>query len=74
MINHIIDHALSTIGCTLDGMEAVIEMMTEVESVSTDAIGYLLINCIASIREQCDAIEMTSLKSSKQEEDPNADN
>ena len=68
MINHVIDHALTTIGCTLDGMAAVIEMMTEVESVSSDAIGYLLINCIASIREQCKAIEMTSLKTSKQEE------
>lgn len=57
MINHIIDHALTTISCTLDGMEAVIEMTTEVESVSVDAVGYLLINCIASIRKECDVIE-----------------
>lgn len=57
MINHIIDHALTTIGCTLDGMEAVIEMTTEVETVSAEAIGYLLINCIASIRTECKSIE-----------------
>ena len=57
MINHIIDHALTTIGCTLDGMEAVIEMTTEVESVSAEAVGYLLIGCIASIRKECRDIE-----------------
>ena len=56
MINHIIDHALTTIGCTLDGMEAVIEMTTEVETVSAEAVGYLLINCIASIRKECNVI------------------
>lgn len=57
MINHIIDHALTTISCTLDGMEAVIEMTTEVETVSAEAVGYLLINCIAAIRKECDVIE-----------------
>ena len=57
MINHIIDHALTTIGCTLDGMEAVIEMTTEVETVSAEAVGYLLIGCIASIRKECDSIK-----------------
>ncbi len=56
MINHVIDHALTTIGCTLDGMEAVIEMTTEVETVSVEVVGYLLINCIASIRKECEAI------------------
>ncbi len=56
MINHIIDHALTTIGCTLDGMEAVIEMTMEVETVSAEAVGYLLINCIASIRKECNVI------------------
>ncbi len=60
MINHIIDHALTTIICTLDGMEAVIEMTTEVDSVSAEAIGYLLINCIASIRKECDTIAKES--------------
>lgn len=60
MINHIIDHALTTIDCTLDGMEAVIEMMTEVDSVSAEAVGYVLINCIASIRNECDAIAKES--------------
>jgi hypothetical protein len=57
MINHIIDHALTTIGCTLDGMEAVIEMTTEVETVSAEAVGYLLIGCIASIRKECESIK-----------------
>ncbi len=57
MINHIIDHALTTIRCTLDGMEAVIEMTTEVDSVSAEAVGYLLIGCIASIRKECKSIE-----------------
>lgn len=56
MIDHIIDHALTTIRCTLDGMEAVIEMTTEVDSVSAEAVGYLLINCISSIRKECDTI------------------
>ena len=56
MINHIIDHSLTTISCTLDGMEAVIEMTTEVETVSADAVGYLLIGCIAAIRKECDSI------------------
>ena len=64
MINHIIDHALTTIGCTLDGMEAVIEMTTEVETVSAEAVGYLLIECIASIRKECESIrkECESIK------------
>ena len=56
LITHIIDHALTTIGCTLDGMETVIEMTTEVETVSGEAAGYLLISCIATIWKECDAI------------------
>lgn len=54
MINHIIDHALTTIGCTLDGME--------VETVSAEAVGYLLINCIASIRTECESIKKEASK------------
>lgn len=57
MINHTVDNALTTIHCTLDGMESVIQMAAEVESVNMDAVGYLLQNCIATIREQCSAIE-----------------
>lgn len=57
MIDTTTDHALTTIGCTLDGMEAVIEMAMEVDPLNADAIGYLLIHCIAMIREQCDAIK-----------------
>lgn len=52
-----IDHALTTIGCTLDGMEAVVEMAMELDPLNADAVGYLLVRCIALIREQCDAIE-----------------
>ena len=55
-MNHDIDHALTTIHCTLDGIEAVIQMTMEVKSVNMDAVGYLLQNCIAVIREQCDVI------------------
>ncbi len=50
------DHALTTIDCTLDGMEAVVQMIMEVDAVNVDAVGYLLINCIATVREQCMAI------------------
>jgi hypothetical protein len=57
MINHIIDHALTTIGCTLDGMEAINQMMMEVERPNPEAIGYLMLDCIASIRQECATIE-----------------
>lgn len=57
MMNHVVDHALTTVRCTLDGMEAVIQMTMEVDDVNMDAVGYLLQNCIATIREQCDAVE-----------------
>ena len=57
MINHTVDHALTTIHCTLDGVEAVIQMTMEVKEVDMDAVGYLLQSCIATIREQCSAIE-----------------
>ena len=56
-MNHQIDHALTTISCTLDGMEAVIQMMMEVESANKDAIGYLLVGCISDIRKHCAVIE-----------------
>ena len=56
-MNHQIDHALTTISCTLDGMEAVIQMMMEVESANKDAIGYLMISCISDIRKHCTVIE-----------------
>lgn len=55
-MNHKIDHALTTISCTLDGMEAVIQMMMEVESANKEAIGYLMIGCISDIRKHCDVI------------------
>ena len=38
-----IDHALTTIHCTLDGMEAVIQMIMEVQTMDADAVGYLLL-------------------------------
>lgn len=56
MSNQIIDHALTTIDCTLDGMEAVVQMTMEVETVNIEAVGYLLLSCISSIRDQCNAI------------------
>ena len=56
-MNHQIDHALTTISCTLAGMEAVIQMMMEVESANKDAIGYLLIGCVSDIRKHCAVIE-----------------
>jgi hypothetical protein len=34
-----IDHALTTIHCTLDGMEAVIQMIMEVQTIDADAVG-----------------------------------
>ena len=37
-----IDHALTTIHCTLDGMEAVIQMIMEVQTMNADAVSYLL--------------------------------
>lgn len=52
-----LDHALTTIDCTLDGMVAVIQMFMEVKTVNADAVGYLLINCIATVREQFNVIE-----------------
>ena len=51
-----LDHALTTIDCTLEGMEAVVQMVMEVDAVNVGAVGYLLINCIASIRKECDVI------------------
>lgn len=56
-MNHQIDHALTTISCTLDGMEAVLQMMMEVESANRDAIGYLMLSCISDIRKHCAMIE-----------------
>ena len=35
-MNHQIDHALTTISCTLDDMEAVLLMMMEVESANKE--------------------------------------
>ena len=52
-----LDHALTTIDCTLDGMEAVVQMFMEVETVNAEAVGYLLINCISTVRDQCAVIE-----------------
>lgn len=52
-----IDHALTTIHCTLDGMEAVIQMTMEVQTLNAEAVGYLLIGCISSIRQESTAIE-----------------
>lgn len=52
-----IDHSLNTIQCTLDGMEAVFQMMIEVESTDLEAVGYLMQSCIASIRQECNTIE-----------------
>ena len=57
-----IDHALTTIHCTLDGMEAVIQMIMEVQTINTNAVGYLLIGCISSIRQESKAIEETMKK------------
>ena len=57
MSNQIIDHALTTIDCILDGMEALVQMTMEVETVNAEAVGYLLLNCISLIRDQCDAIK-----------------
>ena len=56
-MNHQIDHALTTIRCTLDGMEAIFQMMMEVESANKDAIGYLMLSCVSDIRKHCDVIE-----------------
>ncbi len=56
MINHIIDHSLTTIRCTLSGMEAVAQMM-EVETTNIGALGYLISSCVADILRECDAIE-----------------
>ena len=33
-----LDHALTTIDCTLDGMEAVIQMFMEVKTVNAEAV------------------------------------
>ena len=52
-----LDHSLNTIQCTLDGMEAVFQMMIEVESTDLEAVGYLMQSCIASIRQECNTIE-----------------
>ena len=52
-----LDHSLSTIHCTLGGMEAVFQMMMEVETTNQEAIGYLMQSCIATIRQECNMIE-----------------
>ena len=52
-----IDHALTTIHCTLDGMEAVIQMTMETQSTNFESVGYLLLGCISSIRQESNAIE-----------------
>jgi hypothetical protein len=57
-----IDHALTTIHCTLDGMEAVIQMIMEVQTINADAVGYLLIGYISSIRQESKTIEETMKK------------
>lgn len=48
MINHMIDHVLTTIRCMLDKMEAVAQMM-EVESTNIETVGQLMISFIATI-------------------------
>lgn len=58
MKNQTLVHSLNTIQFTLDGMEAVNQMMMEVEQTNPEAIGYLMLNCIASIRQECAAIEI----------------
>jgi len=57
-----IDHALTTIHCTIDGMEAVIQMFMEVQTMNADAVGYLLLGCISSIRQESKTIEETMKK------------
>ena len=57
-----IDHALTTIHCTLDGMEAVIQMIMEVQTMNADAVGYLLLGYISSIRQESNTIEETMKK------------
>lgn len=57
MKSHIVDHSLTTIQCTLSGMEAVAQMMMEVETTNIEALGYLLSSCIADIRRECSVIE-----------------
>ena len=52
-----IDHSLNTIYCTLDGMDAIFQMMMEVDEVDAEAIGYLMLSCITSIRNECYNIE-----------------
>lgn len=52
-----IDHALTTIQCTLDGIEAVIQMAMETQSINFEAVGYLLLCCISSIRQESNEIE-----------------
>ena len=52
-----IDHALTTIHCTLNGIEAVIQMTMETQSTNFEAVGYLLLGCISSIRQESNAIE-----------------
>lgn len=38
-------------------MEAVLQMMMEVESANKDAIGYLMLSCTSDIRKHCAVIE-----------------
>ena len=49
-MNHEIDHVLTTISCTLNGMEAVLQMMMEVESANKDVIGELMLSYTSDIR------------------------
>lgn len=57
MKSHKVDHSLTTIRCTLSGMEAVAQMMMEVETTNIEALGYLMSSCVADIRRECNAIE-----------------
>ena len=54
-------------------MAAVIEMTSEVEIVSTEAVGYILLNCIAVIREECNTIESVTISANNKETNKSAD-
>ena len=60
-----IDHSLNTIYCTLDGMDAIFQMMMEVDVVDAEAIGYLMLSCITSIRHECNNIEEQTKNTNK---------
>ena len=57
MKSHKVDHSLTTIRCTLSGIEAIAQMMMEVETTNIEALGYLMSSCVADIRRECNAIE-----------------